>query len=314
MIGDGVEAGYLSKYLVDRGIAGQEDVAVVFTVYGIAVAIAAWLSGALSDLWGPRRVVAIGLAIWGVFEVGFLLLGIAPGNYTLLLLMYAVRGFGYPLFAYGFLRGGTPAPPGDRRRLVLVCPDRRLAHLGSTVRQLLHTPDRPLPNTLVFTGARPSRRRYCAAGASRTNRETTVGTGGRAPTSNAPFKRVHCLAKAKNCHRMRRPHHQHGAPVWFPRFPALLLHADDRLRNGPVAPPAQLHVLQQHYLELAVRHHRRPIRLETNRCLLWRNRFGHHNAAALLRAPHVRGQLPARRSWPRSSTAPLSPGTCPCRR
>ncbi len=115
MVGDGVEIGYLSKYLVDRGIAGKDSVALVFTVYGITVAVASWLSGALSDLWGPRQVMAIGLAIWGVFEIGFLLLGVAPGNYTLLMLMYALRGFGYPLFAYGFLVWITVAAP--RRRL-----------------------------------------------------------------------------------------------------------------------------------------------------------------------------------------------------
>src|SRR4051812_24964488 len=68
MIGDGVEAGYLSKYLVDRGIAREETVALIFTAYGVTAAVAAWLSGALSDLWGPRRVMALGLAIWVVFE------------------------------------------------------------------------------------------------------------------------------------------------------------------------------------------------------------------------------------------------------
>src|SRR5205809_6391434 len=72
MIGDGVEAGYLSKYLVDRGIAGEQNVALVFTVYGITVAIASWLSGALSDLWGPRQVMVAGLAICAMLEVGFL--------------------------------------------------------------------------------------------------------------------------------------------------------------------------------------------------------------------------------------------------
>lgn len=114
MIGDGVEAGYLAKYLVDRGIAGEDTVAIVFTVYGITVAIAAWLSGALSDLWGPRQVMAIGLGIWTVFEVGFLLFGVAPGNYPVLLLMYALRGFGYPLFAYGFLVWISVAAPRER--------------------------------------------------------------------------------------------------------------------------------------------------------------------------------------------------------
>jgi polyol permease family len=114
MIGDGVEAGYLSKYLVDRTISTEQNVALIFTVYGITVAIAAWLSGALSDLWGPRQVMAIGLAIWAVFEVGFLLLGVAPGNYSMIMAMYALRGFGYPLFAYGFLVWITVAAPRQR--------------------------------------------------------------------------------------------------------------------------------------------------------------------------------------------------------
>jgi polyol permease family len=114
MIGDGIEAGYLSKYLVDRQIATEQNVALIFTIYGITVAISAWLSGALSDLWGPRQVMAIGLAIWALFEVGFLLLGIAPGNYWLIMLMYGLRGFGYPLFAYGFLVWITVAAPRER--------------------------------------------------------------------------------------------------------------------------------------------------------------------------------------------------------
>jgi polyol permease family len=114
MIGDGIEAGYLSKYLVDRGISSEQNVALIFTVYGITVAIAAWLSGALSDLWGPRQVMAIGLAIWTIFEVGFLLLGVAPGNYWLIMILYGLRGFGYPLFAYGFLVWITVAAPRQR--------------------------------------------------------------------------------------------------------------------------------------------------------------------------------------------------------
>src|SRR5436305_11029375 len=78
MIGDGVESGYLSAYLIEQGIANKSSAAIVFTVYGIAVAIAAWLSGSLSDLWGPRQAMLVGLAIWAVFEVGFLILGLAP--------------------------------------------------------------------------------------------------------------------------------------------------------------------------------------------------------------------------------------------
>lgn len=102
MIGDGVEAGYLSPYLLDRGFSGGQ-VALVFTVYGVAVSIAAWLSGALSDLWGPRRVMWAGLGIWAAFQVLFLIVAIPQGSYGLILVSYALRGLGYPLFAYGLL-------------------------------------------------------------------------------------------------------------------------------------------------------------------------------------------------------------------
>src|SRR6266404_1327143 len=92
MIGDGVEFGYLSKYLVDRGVGTEKGIALIFTVYGVTGAIAAWLSGALSDLWGPRQVMALGLLVWVVFEIGLLLFGIAPGNYSLIMLLYGLRG------------------------------------------------------------------------------------------------------------------------------------------------------------------------------------------------------------------------------
>lgn len=106
----GVESGFLSAYLVNKGISASA-VALVFTVYGVTATFASWLSGALSDLWGPKRVMLIGLAIWLVFHVGFLLLGVAPGNYLFILLLYGMRGFGYPLFAYGFLVWITFATP-----------------------------------------------------------------------------------------------------------------------------------------------------------------------------------------------------------
>ncbi len=113
MIGDGVESGYLSRYLVDRSFS-EQGVAMVFTGYGLTAAVAAWLSGALSDLWGPRRVMGVGLGIWVVFEVAFLLIGVAPDSYPMIFLFYALRGFGYPLFAFGFLVWVTAATPADR--------------------------------------------------------------------------------------------------------------------------------------------------------------------------------------------------------
>jgi polyol permease family len=106
----GVESGFLSAFLTDKGVSASA-VALVFTVYGITATFASWLSGALSDLWGPRRVMFIGLAVWVVFHVAFLLLGVAPGNYPLILLFYGIRGLGYPLLAYGFLVWITVATP-----------------------------------------------------------------------------------------------------------------------------------------------------------------------------------------------------------
>ena len=102
MIGDGVESAYLSPFLVRRGLV-EHDVAVLVTVYGVAAAISSWLSGALADVIGPRRVMMAGLAIWVVFQVLFLAIAIPSHSYGLMLLFYGLRGFGYPLFAFGFL-------------------------------------------------------------------------------------------------------------------------------------------------------------------------------------------------------------------
>lgn len=110
MIGDGVEAGYLSAFLVGKGVAPQA-VAVLFTVYGVTASLSAWLSGALSDLWGPRRVMVLGLVLWVLFQILFLTLGVGPMHYRLMLVTYGLRGLAYPLFAYGFLVWVAAATP-----------------------------------------------------------------------------------------------------------------------------------------------------------------------------------------------------------
>ncbi|PZT70302.1 MFS transporter [Streptomyces sp. SW4] len=114
MIGDGVESGYLSPYLLDEGLS-RDRVALLFTVYGVTASVAAWFSGALSDLWGPRRVMMLGLGIWAVFQLVFLVFAVPSADFWLLLVSYGLRGFGYPLFAYGFLVWVTAVTP--RRRL-----------------------------------------------------------------------------------------------------------------------------------------------------------------------------------------------------
>lgn len=113
MIGDGVESGYLSPYLTDNGLSTQR-VALLLSAYGITAAVAAWGSGALSELWGPRRVMWTGLGIWGVCQVLFLAFGVGTFNYPVMLATYTLRGFGYPLFAFGFLVWITSATPQRR--------------------------------------------------------------------------------------------------------------------------------------------------------------------------------------------------------
>ena len=113
MIGDGVESGYLSKYLVGLKF-DEHSVALLFTIYGVTASISAWLSGALSDVIGPRRVMIAGLVVWVVFQVCFLSIAIPSHDFSLLLLFYALRGFGYPLFAFGFLVWIVETTPASR--------------------------------------------------------------------------------------------------------------------------------------------------------------------------------------------------------
>ena len=110
MIGDGVESGFLSPYMLDLHFS-QTRIALVFTLYGVAAALASWLSGVLSDLLGPKKVMWAGFIIWLVFEIPFLTLGVAHRNYPVILVCYMIRGLGYPLFAFAFLVWVTAVTP-----------------------------------------------------------------------------------------------------------------------------------------------------------------------------------------------------------
>ncbi|MFC6061382.1 MFS transporter [Streptomyces ochraceiscleroticus] len=114
MVGDGVESGFIAPYMADHGAGTEVHASYVITAYGVTVMLASWLSGALSDLWGPRRVMQLGLAIWIVFDVLFLVFALGPENYPLMLVFYGLRGFGYPLFAFGFLVWITATAPVAR--------------------------------------------------------------------------------------------------------------------------------------------------------------------------------------------------------
>lgn len=113
MMGDGVEQGWLSPYLIGRGMTIQQS-ASLFTVYGITIAISSWFSGVLAEGFGPKKTMLMGLLLYIIGTAGFVGYGLPDLNFGVMLVTYAVRGFGYPLFAYSFLVWITYRSPGKK--------------------------------------------------------------------------------------------------------------------------------------------------------------------------------------------------------
>lgn len=102
MTGNGVESNFLSPHMAEALGSTTAVVANIITMYGVAVLVGSYLSGALSDLWGPRKVMALGFGVWVVFEALFLLC-LQAGSTAGVFVTYFLRGFGFPLFAFAFL-------------------------------------------------------------------------------------------------------------------------------------------------------------------------------------------------------------------
>ncbi|QNF32278.1 MFS transporter [Adhaeribacter swui] len=102
MMGDGLEQGWLSPYLLEHGMSIQQS-ASLFTVYGITIAISSWFSGVLAEGYGAKKTMAVGLFLYILGTIGFVGYGMTDLNFPMMLFTYALRGFGYPLFAYSFL-------------------------------------------------------------------------------------------------------------------------------------------------------------------------------------------------------------------
>lgn len=102
MMGDGMEQGWLSPYLIGRGLTIQHT-ATLFTLYGVTIAISSWFSGVLTETLNPRLTMLLGLVIYLIGTVLFISAGLDSLDINTLYITYALRGFGYPLFAYSFL-------------------------------------------------------------------------------------------------------------------------------------------------------------------------------------------------------------------
>ncbi|OLL75304.1 alpha-ketoglutarate permease [Pseudonocardia sp. Ae168_Ps1] len=113
MTGNGTESNFIAPHIHTVLGTPETTAAAIVSAYGLTVLIASYLSGALADLWGPRRVMALGVVVWVVFEVLFLL-SLQLGNLPLVALTYFFRGFGYPLFAFAFLVWINVVTPYER--------------------------------------------------------------------------------------------------------------------------------------------------------------------------------------------------------
>ncbi|GGK92209.1 MFS family permease [Curtobacterium luteum] len=113
MTGNGVESNFITPHMVAVLGSPETTVATIVTFYSLAALIGSYVSGALSDLVGPRRVMVLGFAVWVVFEVLFLI-ALAIGSVSFAAVAYALRGFGYPLFAFAFLVWVNITTPVER--------------------------------------------------------------------------------------------------------------------------------------------------------------------------------------------------------
>src|SRR5688500_1607720 len=92
MMGDGMEVGWLSPYLVDRGMSIQQT-ASLFSVYGITIVFSSWFSGVFAQSFGPKKTMAAGLLLYLLGTVGFIAFGVVELNYGVMLATYAIRGY-----------------------------------------------------------------------------------------------------------------------------------------------------------------------------------------------------------------------------
>lgn len=102
MTGDGFELAFLSQYITELGFTPSQS-SFAFTLYGLAAALSAWVSGVVSEIITPQKTMKIGFIMWCIFHVLFLLFGLGQSNYTMILLFYGIRGLAYPLFLYAFI-------------------------------------------------------------------------------------------------------------------------------------------------------------------------------------------------------------------
>src|SRR5690606_20149035 len=102
MMADGIEQGWLSPYLIEQGMSMQRS-ATLFTVYGVTIAVSSWFSGVLAESFGPRKTMLLGAILYILGTIGFVGYGINVLHDHVMLIPYAIRGFGHLIFASAVL-------------------------------------------------------------------------------------------------------------------------------------------------------------------------------------------------------------------
>ena len=68
MTGDGFELAFLSHYIKSLGFTPAEA-SFAFTLYGLAAALSAWVSGVVAEIITPQKTMLIGFVLWCVFKL-----------------------------------------------------------------------------------------------------------------------------------------------------------------------------------------------------------------------------------------------------
>ncbi|WP_461226534.1 MFS transporter [Lacticaseibacillus suihuaensis] len=102
ILGTSIEQSWFSTYLIHQGF-GAGFASTVFTCYGLVVTIAACMSGVGTRLLGVRGMMWLGTGVSVAATVPLLWWALPTHSAWGLLVLYALRGAAYPLFAYSFL-------------------------------------------------------------------------------------------------------------------------------------------------------------------------------------------------------------------
>lgn len=79
MTGDGFELAFLSHYIKELGFSPAQA-SFAFTLYGLAAALSAWVSGVVAEIITPQKTIFIGFVLWCIFHILFLVFGLGHTN------------------------------------------------------------------------------------------------------------------------------------------------------------------------------------------------------------------------------------------